>query len=123
MVAAAIDCVVAQRLARMLCDACKRPTTLPDVTVERYGLQGAELFEPVGCIRCSNSGYRGRIGLYEVMPIDEKIRSLLLAGASVDEIATVAAEAGMRRMRDDGLFKVRQGLTTLAEVGRVTAGF
>jgi type IV pilus assembly protein PilB len=123
MVAAAIDCVVAQRLARMLCDACKKPANIPEVTIERYGLQGAELFEPVGCIRCSNSGYRGRIGLYEVMPVDEKIRSLMLAGASMDEVAHAAEENGMRRMRDDGLLKVREGLTTLAEVGRVTAGF
>jgi type IV pilus assembly protein PilB len=123
MVAAAIDCVVAQRLARMLCDGCKRPTTLPDVTVERYGLQGAELYEPVGCIRCSGSGYRGRVGLYEVMPVDEQIRALMLSGASVDEISAAAEQAGMRRMRDDGVFKVREGLTTLAEIGRVTAGF
>jgi type IV pilus assembly protein PilB len=122
MVAAAIDCVVAQRLARMLCDACRRPISLPDVTVERYGLQDAQMYEPVGCIRCSNSGYRGRIGLYEVMPVDETIRGLLLAGANVDAITRAAQESGMRPMREDGLYKVRQGLTTLAEVGRVTAG-
>ncbi len=120
MVAAAIDCVVAQRLARMLCDQCKTPANLPGETLARYGLEGGELYEPVGCIRCANSGYRGRVGLYEVMSITEEIRTLMLAGASVDEIAGAAERAGMRRMREDGIHKVRQGLTTLAEVGRVT---
>src|SRR5579884_2091986 len=123
MVAAAIDCVVAQRLARMLCDQCKKPATLPEATIARHGLEGATLFEPAGCIRCSNSGYRGRVGLYEVMPVTETIRAQLLAGASVDEIAATAEAEGMRRMRDDGVHKVALGLTTLAEVGRVTAGF
>ncbi len=120
MVAAAIDCVVAQRLARMLCDQCKTPANLPAETLARYGLEGGELYEPVGCIRCANSGYRGRVGLYEVMPITEAIRTLMLAGASVDEIAAASERAGMRRMRDDGIHKVRMGLTTVAEVSRVT---
>jgi type IV pilus assembly protein PilB len=123
MVAAAIDCVVAQRLARMLCEHCKKPVTLPEETTSRYGLEGAEIFEPTGCIRCGNSGYRGRVGLYEVMPITEAIRALLLSEASVDRIAAAAEHEGMRRMRDDGLHKVRRGLTTLAEVARVTTGF
>jgi type IV pilus assembly protein PilB len=123
MVAAAIDCVVAQRLARRLCDQCKAPTHLPEATLARYGLEGVQLYEPAGCIRCGNSGYRGRVGLYEVMPVSETIRMQLLGGASVDEIAATARTEGMRDMRDDGLYKVRLGLTTLAEVGRVTAGF
>jgi type IV pilus assembly protein PilB len=123
MVAAAIDCVVAQRLARMLCEHCKAPIELPEATVYRYGLQGAEIFGPTGCIRCSNTGYRGRVGLYEVMAVDEDVRALLLSGASVDQIAATAEAAGMRRMREDGLHKVRLGLTTLAEIGRVTTGF
>jgi type IV pilus assembly protein PilB len=120
MVAAAIDCVVAQRLARMLCDQCKKPANLPEATLARYGLEGADVQEPVGCIRCSNSGYRGRVGLYVVLQVTEEIRALLLGGASVDDIAASAERAGMRRMRDDGLHKVRLGLTTLAEVARVT---
>jgi type IV pilus assembly protein PilB len=123
MVAAAIDCVVAQRLARRLCDQCKRPTHLPEATLARHGLEGVQLYEPAGCIRCGNSGYRGRVGLYEVMPVSEPIRLQLLGGSSVDEIAATARSEGMRDMREDGLHKVRLGLTTLAEVGRVTAGF
>jgi type IV pilus assembly protein PilB len=122
MVAAAIDCVVAQRLARMLCEHCKKPADLPQETLARYGLEGAQIYEPTGCIRCGNSGYRGRVGLYEVMPVTEQIRSHLLRGSSVDEITTVAEQEGMRRMRDDGLHKVKLGLTTLAEVARVTSG-
>jgi type IV pilus assembly protein PilB len=123
MVAAAIDCVVAQRLARRLCDHCKRAVTLPEAAASRYGLQGVEIYEHTGCIRCVNTGYRGRVGLYEVMPISESIRRQLLDGASVDQIAATAREEGMRPMREDGIYKVRLGLTTLAEVGRVTAGF
>jgi type IV pilus assembly protein PilB len=123
MVAAAIDCVVAQRLARMLCEHCKRPAMLPDSSIARYGLEGGTICEPVGCLLCGNSGYRGRVGLYEVMPVTEEIRNLMLEHASVDAIAAVAERQGMHRMREDGLLKVKRGLTTLAEVGRVTSGF
>jgi type IV pilus assembly protein PilB len=123
MAAAAIDCVVAQRLARMLCEHCKKPAALPSETLAKYGLEGAEVCEPTGCIRCGNSGYKGRVGLYEVMPITAEIRALLLSDASVDRIAAAAEQEGMRRMREDGLHKVRLGLTTLAEVARVTTGF
>jgi type IV pilus assembly protein PilB len=122
MVSAAIDCVVAQRLARMLCDACKRPAELPAATISRYDLHGANVHEAVGCIQCGDTGYRGRIGLYEVMPITERIRALLLQRGSVDEIAAVAVDEGMHRMYDDGLHKVKLGLTTLAEIARVTSG-
>jgi type IV pilus assembly protein PilB len=121
MIASAIDCVVAQRLARTLCGHCRRPAEVPDAVRAEYRLGEAELFEPVGCIRCGNTGFHGRTGLYEVMPITEEIRSMMLKHRSVDEIAAVATAAGMRAMREDGIEKVKQGLTTLAEVGRVTA--
>jgi type IV pilus assembly protein PilB len=80
-----------------------------------------ELFEPVGCIRCGNTGFRGRIGLFEVLPMSDTIRELVLAGESLTEIEAVAIEEGMRLMREDGLQKVRDGVTTLTEVTRVTA--
>jgi len=121
MIADAIDCVVAQRLARTLCGHCKSPLELPAAVRKEHGLADAQLFEPVGCIRCSNSGYQGRLGLYEVMPMTEQIRSLILERRGVTEIAASAVAAGMRTMRQDGLEKVKQGLTTLAEVARVTA--
>src|SRR5437588_3056678 len=121
MIADAIDCVVAQRLARTLCGHCKSPLELPAAVRKEHGLADAQLFEPVGCIRCSNSSYQGGLGLYEVMPMTEQIRSLILERRGVTEMAASAVAAGMRTMRQDGLEKVKQGLTTLAEVARVTA--
>jgi type IV pilus assembly protein PilB len=122
MVAAAIDCVVAQRLARVLCPHCKRPTTVTETVLAEQGLGGATVFEPGGCIRCGDTGFAGRVGLYEVMPVSEEIRSLLLNRRPVDEIAAAAIEGGMRTMRDDGIAKVRAGVTSLVEVTRVTKG-
>ena len=121
MVAAAVDCVVAQRLARTLCHHCKQLTHMPEKLREEYGLLDVELFEPVGCIRCGNTGYRGRTGVFEVVPMTEALRELVLARSGLSEIAAVAASEGMRSMRDDGVEKVRDGVTTLAEVVRVTA--
>ena len=74
-----------------------------------------------GCDRCGGSGYRGRIGLYEVMEITEPIRAMVLERASVDDIVAVAVSEGMRRLRDDGLLKVRDGLTSIAEIERITS--
>jgi type IV pilus assembly protein PilB len=121
LVAAAIDCVVGQRLARTLCVQCKRPATLPEAVLAEHGLEGAQVYEPAGCIRCGWSGYHGRIGLYEVMPVTEEIRGLVLQRGSLNEIAATATRNGMLTMAQDGVDKVRQGLTSLIEVGRVTA--
>jgi type IV pilus assembly protein PilB len=121
MVAAALDCVVAQRLARALCDQCKRPAELPQHVLAENGLEDSQVFEPVGCVRCSWSGYHGRVGLYEAMPITEEIRSMVLHRRGGSEIAQLAARHGMRTMRADGLEKVKQGVTSLVEVGRVTS--
>jgi type IV pilus assembly protein PilB len=120
MIAAAIDCVVAQRLARTLCTQCKRPLELPPATVAAHGLAGGTVFDAVGCIRCGDTGYQGRVGLYEVMPITDEIRALVLARRSVEEIHAAAVAQGMRTMREDGVDKVKQGLTTLAEIARVS---
>jgi len=123
MVAAAIDCVVAQRLARTLCAHCKHPAELTDAVRAEHALEDAAVFEAGGCIRCGFTGYHGRLGLYEIMPVTEEIRTLLLNRRGLDEIATAAVGAGMRTMRADGIEKVREGLTTLAEVARVTSTF
>jgi type IV pilus assembly protein PilB len=120
MVAAAVDCVVAQRLARTLCDHCKQLAQMPQALREEYGLEDVELFEPVGCIRCGNSGYRGRTGLFEVVPMSDALRELVLERSHLTEIEKVATSEGMRSMHDDGIAKVTEGLTTLAEVARVT---
>jgi type IV pilus assembly protein PilB len=122
LVASAVDCVIAQRLARKLCKECKREVLL---TVEMLRAAGYEVtddipaFEAVGCGRCGKTGYRGRVGLYEVMVVNEEIRSLVMREASGDAITAAAIAAGMRPLRDDGLAKVRTGLTSLAEVARV----
>ncbi len=120
LVSSAVDCIVAQRLVRMLCPHCKRPANLPEAVLLEYGLADIQPYEPVGCSRCSNSGYRGRVGIYEVMTVSEAIRTQILQHASVDEIAATASREGMRRLQDDGIEKVRAGLTSLEEVQRMT---
>ena len=121
LLSSAIDCIVAQRLVRMLCVHCRQPSKASESMLAEYGLQQSEVFEPVGCQRCGHSGYRGRIGIYEVMSITEEIRALVLARASVDEIAAAAAGQGMLRMREDGIAKVRAGSTSIAEIERLTS--
>ncbi len=120
LVSSAVDCIVAQRLVRMLCTHCKRKQNVSDAVLAEHGLAGVEPYEPVGCSRCSASGYRGRLGLYEVMSVSEPIRALILERASVDAMISVAMGEGMRRLRDDGLQKVREGLTSIAEIERMT---
>jgi type IV pilus assembly protein PilB len=120
MLAAAIDCVVAQRLARRLCAHCKRPAQLSARVVLEHGLQGATVFDPVGCVRCGHTGYHGRIGLYEVMPMSDEIRNHVLERAGLDELRATALEQGMRTIRDDGIAKVKLGLTALSEIARVS---
>jgi type IV pilus assembly protein PilB len=121
LVSSAIDCIVAQRLVRMLCKHCKRVMHVSELVLDEHGLAGVEPYEPVGCSRCGSSGYRGRMGLYEVMSVSEPIRNLILERASVDEMVAVAVGEGMHRLRDDGMAKVREGLTSIAEVERITA--
>ncbi len=121
LVSSAVDCIVAQRLVRKLCESCKRPQKVSEAVLAEHGLEGAEPFEPDGCPRCGGSGYRGRVGIYEVMEITEPIRAMVLEHASVDDIVAVAVSEGMRRLRDDGLMKVRDGLTSIAEIERITS--
>jgi type IV pilus assembly protein PilB len=121
LVSSAIDCIVAQRLVRMLCRHCKRPLKVSEAVLVEHGLAGAEPYEAVGCTRCGGSGYRGRLGLYEVMSVSEPIRALILERASVDAMVEIAVGEGMLRLRDDGLVKVREGLTSIAEVERMTS--
>jgi type IV pilus assembly protein PilB len=120
LVASSLDCVIAQRLARKLCTTCRRPVDVPGTDVGLKGRAKAHVYEPVGCARCRSTGYRGRIGLFEVMDVSDEIRALIVARAPAGEIATVAIAQGMTTLRDDGLEKVRAGHTTLAEIARVT---
>src|SRR5271168_625762 len=122
LVASALDCVVAQRLARMLCPNCKRRTIVSAEVLRENGykaLVDLEAYEPVGCRRCAGSGYRGRLGLYEVMNVTAEVRTLALERRPAEEMREVAVRQGMRRLRDDGLEKVKQGRTSIAEIARV----
>jgi len=124
LTASAVDCVVAQRLARKLCTHCKRRTIIrPEALAEAEVRVGGDLeaYEPVGCSRCNQSGYRGRVGIFSVMKLSERIKEMAVDRASEAEIAATAREEGMLTLREDGLHKVRAGLTSLEEVVRVTA--
>jgi type IV pilus assembly protein PilB len=123
LVATGLESVVAQRLARRLCEDCRRPVEITVEALERNGFghagEAIDAYEPEGCVRCGGIGYRGRIGLYEVMVLSKELRSLILQKASGEEIAAAAVAAGMRRLREDGLEKVRHGITSIPEVLRV----
>jgi type IV pilus assembly protein PilB len=125
LVASALDCVVAQRLARQLCEKCKEPYRPDRSELVEAGFpeteiaQIDELFRPVGCQACAGTGYRGRIGLYEVMPVTEEIERLTIERASSETIRSVAVEQGMQVLRDDGLNKARAGSTSIEEIARV----
>jgi type IV pilus assembly protein PilB len=122
LVGSAVDCVVAQRLARLLCEECKRRTTITSEVMRANGFNvglDLEAYEPVGCARCGGSGYKGRIGLYEVMWVSDAIRSLAVSREPAETIMHAAVHEGMMRLREDGLEKVRRGLTSIAEIARV----
>jgi type IV pilus assembly protein PilB len=121
LVASGVECVVAQRLARRLCE-CKLSTSLSRETLAASGfdvVSGFDAQEPAGCARCAFSGFKGRIGLYEVMVITDELRRMILEKASADELRDSARRGGMRALREDGLEKVREGVTSVSEVLRV----
>jgi type IV pilus assembly protein PilB len=120
LVASALDCVLAQRLVRTLCSHCKKRTIISAEVLRQNGykaLVDLEAYEPVG-----GSGYRGRAGIYEVMSVTPEIRALALERRSAEQLGEIALQQGMRRLRDDGLDKVRQGRTSIAELARVLGG-
>ncbi len=121
LIASSVRCVIAQRLARVLC-TCKRPVTLDAATLTQSGFPvDADVpgYEAVGCPRCGGGGYRGRIGVYEIMPVSDALRDLALHSASADRLAETARAEGMRTLRQDAFEKVRQGVTSIDEVIRV----
>jgi type IV pilus assembly protein PilB len=125
LVGSSLDCVLAQRLARRLCDWCKEAyaPTEEELTGARWPIQDLKipdtLYRPVGCRNCTNTGYRGRIAVHEVMPISPEIESLTIRRASSNEIREVALAEGMYDLRADGLAKAVGGLTSVREISRV----
>ena len=119
-----VSLVIAQRLARRLHD-CKRPIDLPEAALLAEGFtkedidKGFTLYDAVGCSGC-NEGYKGRVGIYEVMPMNEEIQKAILEGGNAMHIAEAARRAGVRNLRQSALMKARQGVTSLAEINRVT---
>jgi type IV pilus assembly protein PilB len=125
LVAAAWRCFVAQRLVRRLCPHCRQAETLSDERWQELGLGVAptkriRVFNPAGCTKCFGTGYRGRIGLYEVLMIDDDLRDLIATGGTVLEIQRAARAKGVGSLRDDGVLKVLDGSTSYLELLRVT---
>lgn len=127
LTASAVDCVIAQRLVRRLCEYCKEPypTTrdmlerldFPEKVVDNW--EEIDLHRAVGCPRCNQTGYKGRVGIYEVMTVSEAIERLIVERKSADEISRVAEAEGMVTLRQDGLERVLQGVTSIEEISRV----
>jgi type IV pilus assembly protein PilB len=126
LVTASTNLIVAQRLARKVCQECRQPVDtnvqgLIDLGVKPDDAKNAKLFKGAGCRTCSNTGYKGRIALYEVMPFSEPLKELVLQGASTSELKAEAIRLGMKTLRMSGISKLLEGITTPEEVGRVTA--
>ncbi|MEU8662956.1 GspE/PulE family protein [Actinoplanes philippinensis] len=125
LVGSSLDCVLAQRLARRICDWCKEPYTPTEEEIlgANWPLQDLAfpevLYKPVGCRNCANTGYKGRIAIHEVMQVSPEIESLTIKRASAGEIREVALSQGMYDLRADGLVKAAGGLTSIREVSRV----
>ena len=124
-IATSVSLIIAQRLARRLCGNCKAKAVVPDEALLKEGFSqeeianGIQIFGPVGCANCTD-GYKGRTGLYEVMPVSEEIGRVIMEGGNVMQIKQQAAREGVWGLRQAGLKKVRDGITTLAEINRVT---
>jgi type IV pilus assembly protein PilB len=124
-ITSSVTLVIAQRLARRLCNNCKRPTQLPHNALLAEGFSEAEvaagiqLYEAVGCDECTE-GYKGRTGIYQVMPMNDEIAAIVLQGGNAMDIAQAAQKIGVKDLRQSALLKARAGITSLAEINRVT---
>jgi type IV pilus assembly protein PilB len=126
LVASSVNLILAQRLVRRICGSCRRPLDLDAEILRELQLDGAEakgatVSEGAGCVECSNTGYRGRQGVYEVMPMTSKVRDLTLDRASATEIKKTAIAEGMLTLRRDGLEKLKRGITSVEEILKETA--
>jgi type IV pilus assembly protein PilB len=125
-VASSVHAILAQRLVRKICEKCKEEIDVDKKVLIDIGMSEAEakntkVYKGKGCNVCSNTGYKGRIAVYEILTIGEEIRELILAGASANEIKKEAMRLGMMTMRQSAIELLKKGLTTIDEVVRVTA--
>jgi type IV pilus assembly protein PilB len=125
-IASSVILITAQRLGRKLCAHCKRPEDIPPEALMRAGFTEEEIdgtwqpYGPIGCDHCGGSGYKGRVGIYEVMPISDEMRQLIMRNGNALEIADLAQKEGVRNLRQSGLLKVRSGVMSLEEVEACT---
>jgi len=124
LISAAVNAVLAQRLVRRICENCKRPVTeLPGPArayLDSCGVQPDQVHQGAGCDRCRQTGYKGRVGVYELLEITDELRDAISRNLSLGDFRRAARESGMRRLRDDGLVKIESGLTTVEEIMRIT---
>jgi type IV pilus assembly protein PilB len=125
LVSSSVILIMAQRLARKICTQCKEEEKIPPPALINVGFTAEEIntvkcYKGKGCPACNGTGYKGRIALYEVMPIKEELKELILEGASTTELKKAAIRHGMKTLRMSGLTKVAEGVTTIEEVMRVT---
>jgi type IV pilus assembly protein PilB len=127
LVSASTNVIVAQRLARRICQSCKEILPVPGPALVNVGFspEEAKTLKPCkgkGCMACSETGYKGRVALYEVMLIKDNIKEAILQGASAMELRELGRKNGMQTLREAGLQKIREGMTTVEEILRVTTG-
>jgi type IV pilus assembly protein PilB len=124
-IASSVSLIIAQRLARKLCDNCKEIRDIPKEALLQEGFTeqeieaGLQIFGPVGCNQC-NGGYKGRVGIFQVLPISDAIQRIIMEGGNAVQIADQAVAEGVPDLRATGLNKVKDGLTGLEEINRVT---
>ena len=126
LVSSSVEGIVAQRLIRTLCTKCRKPAQYQQDFLKMHGFPIDKLndskiiYEAVGCDECRDTGYRGRSGIFEILPINDEIRPLIVSNASASSIKQAALDQGMKTLRDDGWEKVLDGITTIDEILRVT---
>jgi type IV pilus assembly protein PilB len=123
-IASAVNLIIAQRLARRLCNHCKQPVDIPEAALLEEGFKeedipGLKLYGPVGCDQCSG-GYKGRVGVYQVMPVSEEMGRIIMSGGNSIQLADQAAKEGIADLRLSGLAKAKAGITSLDEINRIT---
>ena len=125
LVATSVNIIQAQRLIRRICSECKEEIHVPPEGLVEIGFSKEEapslkLYKGRGCDACINTGYKGRVGLYEVMEVTDELRELIIIGASAMELRKKAVDLGMITLRESGLYKIREGITTIEEVVKET---